>query len=74
MILPETDYLLNIDDMATRLDKSTNWARNISHRCHFTFSQAENCDFLRAGSTNGFTIRAPLQWPALPLDRTQYAR
>lgn len=27
MVLPDTDYLLNIDDMATRLGKSTKWVR-----------------------------------------------
>ena len=55
VVLPETDYLLNIDDMAARLGKSTRWVRD--HLSLFPFA------FL-VGQEHRFSARGLDQWIA----------
>ena len=73
--LPETDYLLNMDEIATRLGKSTKWIRDNMASLPFAF---------QVGKEHRFSARGLEQWiaehqaakmaAALPLQRRQHAR
>ena len=73
--LPETDYLLNADQIAQRLGKSTKWVRDNIALLPFAF---------QVGKEHRFSARGLEQWiaehraakmaAALPPERRQYAR
>ena len=73
--LPETDYLLNADETARRLGKSTKWVRDHIDSLPFAF---------QVGKEHRFSARGLEQWidehraakmaAALPLERRQHAR
>ena len=73
--LPETDYLLNANQIATRLGKSTKWVRHNVDSLPFAF---------QVGQEHRFSARGLQEWidehqaakmaAALPLERRQYAR
>ena len=73
--LPDTDYLLNIDQIAARLGKSTRWVRDNMHCLPFGF---------QLGQEHRFSARWLDKWideqsattmsPALPPERRQHER
>ena len=73
--LPETDYLLDIDQIAQRLGKSSKWVRNNIASLPFAF---------QVGKEHRFSARGLEQWidehraakiaAALPPERRQHAR
>ena len=73
--LPDTDYLLNTDEIAERLGKSTKWVRDNLASLPFAF---------QVGKDHRFSVRGLNQWiaehqaakmpSALPPERRQHAR
>ena len=75
VILPETDYLLNIDDMATRLDKSTKWVREHLPLLPFHFQLGRELRFSARRLDQWINEQSAATMPsALPPDRRQYER
>jgi len=74
-LFPQTDYLLNVDEIAARLGKSTRWIRDNFDTLPFA---------LRAGQEYRFSARALEEWikeqlatkmdPTLPPERRQHER
>ncbi len=74
-VLPETDYLLNTDEIASRLGTSTKWVRDNIESLPFAF---------QIGRVHRFSARGLEEWiaehqaakmaAALPLQRRQHAR
>ena len=73
--MPDTDYLLSTDEVATRLGKSTKWVRDNVDDLPFA---------IRVGKEHRFSVRGLEEWiaeqravkmaPALPPTRRQHER
>ena len=73
--LPETDYLLDIDQIAQRLGKSTRWVRDNIASLPFGFQVGKELRFSARGLEQWIAERrADTMAAALPLERRQYAR
>ena len=73
--LPETDYLLNVDQIAQRLGKSTKWVRDNIDSLPFAFQVGKEYRFSARGLEEWIgEHRAAKMAAALPLERRQYAR
>ena len=73
--LPETDYLLNTDEIAQRLGKSTKWVRDNMASLPFAFQVGREHRFSARGLEEWISEhRAARMASALPLERRQYAR
>ena len=73
--LPETDYLLNTDEIAQRLGKSTKWVRDNMASLPFAFQVGKEHRFSARGLEEWISEhRAARMAAALPLERRQYAR
>ena len=73
--LPETDYLLNADQTAQRLGKSTKWVRDNINSLPFAFQVGKEYRFSARGLEEWIgEHRAAKMAAALPLERRQYAR
>ena len=73
--LPDTDYLLNIDDIAARLGKSTKWIRNNMAALPFAFQMGNEYRFSARGLEEWISEhRAAKMAAALPLEGRQHAR
>lgn len=73
--LPDTDYLLNIDEIAQVLGKSTRWVRDNIALLPFAFQVGKEHRFSARGLDQWIAERrADTMAAALPLERRQYAR
>ena len=72
---PETDYLLNADQIAQRLGKSTKWVRDNIASLPFAFQVGKEYRFSARGLEQWIAKhRAAKMAAALPLERRQHAR
>lgn len=66
-VFPETDYLLNIDEIAARLGKSTRWIRDNIESLDFAFQVGQEHRFSARGLDEWIKEqRAAKMAPALP--------
>lgn len=73
--LPDTDYLLNIDDIAARLGKSTKWIRNNMAALPFAFQLGNEYRFSARGLEEWISEhRAAKMAAALPPEGRRHAR
>ena len=74
-VLPETDYLLNMDEIATRLGKSTKWIRDNMAWLPFAFQLGKEYRFSARGLDEWIVeFRAANMEAALPPGRRQHER
>ena len=74
-VFPETDYLLNIDDIATRLGKSTKWVRDNIASLPFAFPVGKEHRFSARGLDEWINEnRQAKMTVALPPRRRQHER
>ena len=72
---PDTDYLLNIDDIAARLGKSTKWIRDNMASLPFAFQLGKEYRFSARGLDEWIAeFRAANMEAALPPGRRQHER
>ena len=72
---PETDYLLNTDEIANRLGTSTKWVRDNIESLPFAFQMGRVHRFSSRGLEEWISEhRAAKMAAALPLQRRQHAR
>ena len=72
---PDTDYLLNIDDVAARLGKSTKWIRDNMASLPFAGKVGKEYRFSARGLDEWIgEIREAKMATALPLEGRQHAR
>ena len=72
---PDTDYLLNANQIAQRLGKSTKWVRDNATSLPFGFQVGNEHRFSARGLEEWISEqRAARMAAALPLERRQYAR
>ena len=73
--LPDTDYLLNLDQIANHLGKSTKWVRDNMASLPFAFQGGRNTTFSARGLEQWISKhRAAKMAVALPPERMQHAR
>ena len=73
--LPDTDYLLNTDEIASRLGKSTKWVRDHITSLPFAFQVGQEHRFSARGLDQWIAEhRAATMAAALPPERRQYER
>ncbi len=73
--MPETDYLLTTNEIATRLGKSTKWVRDNIKSLPFAFQVGKDHRFSARGLEEWIAEhRAAKMAAALPLQRRQHAR
>ena len=73
--LPDTDYLLNMDEIAARLGKSTKWIRDNMASLPFAFQLGKEYRFSTRGLDEWIAeFRAANMEAALPPGRRQHER